>query len=575
MTIINSGISIRNLFILSMTVVVVAMTLGTIFIADIDLEYLASTNIATSRKAVNNVIENNYSLSEKVLTSYGKDLVELKAKGVAAQLSLVFREMDITNYSAIRLNESIRELATQPIFINDREVGYLDLLDNTGQAVLHPNKDVEGRNFYQWADKYPLMWKYVKQSFTKEVVRGFYDFIDLEGNTRKKYMTLVQVQGTQFITVAAVNFDEFFLPVQQLIRENGEKTAVEAEQKLTVSVNEASDQIRNHTIIGGVALLVFCVLLSLRMAVILTDPIMKLRKGVLAVGQGELDTKLEEKGPSEIVELARGFNMMEARLNEYINRIRHETAVRQAMESEISIAANIQESLLPNSFPPFPDRNEFSLYGINIAAREVGGDFYDFFFIDDHNLAFIIGDVSGKGIPAALFMAITRTLFRIICLDEVDPSKAMERVNRTLCQDNDACMFVTVFLGYYDINTGCLKYANAGHPDAILCNGPESCVETEHPESIVLGIEPDASFLTVETVINPGTSIFLYTDGVTEACMKNSVFFGEDRLKRYLKKVANDLSVEEVCGMLADQLDKFQAGNQFDDITMLFLRREV
>lgn len=574
MTINASGISIRNLFIFSITSVTVILVAGIAVIADRDLSYLTSNNIATAEEAIKDVTNENYRLAEKILTYYGKKIVELRAMETAAQLSILFKGIDTTNHSALRLNKKLREVATQSIYANDIEAGYLDLIDNSGEAILHPNRDVEGKNFSQWKEKYPEMWKLVKKSFTTKLVKGSYNFIDLNGKTRKKYMVLAQVDGTPFITVAAINIDDFFLPVQQLIRKKGEKIQRKAENKIIETSEESNDTIRAHAIIWGAGLLIFAIFISFKLAVKLTRPIMQLREGVEAVGQGRLDIKLEEKGPSEIVALARGFNTMGARLNEYIARVRRETAARQAMESELAIAADIQASLLPRSFPPFPKYTEFSLHGVNIAAKEVGGDFYDFFFIDSETLALVIGDVSGKGIPAALFMAITRTLFRIICPDEKDPGKAMEKVNRTLCKDNDACMFVTVFLGYYNIKDGELRYANGGHPDGITVSSQGECIQSANPGSIALGIEPEASYMTLETLIKASETFFLYTDGITEACSREGAFFGEERLFAYLQKIGPGTGVKDICGNLVDELENFQKGKQFDDITMMVLRHE-
>jgi sigma-B regulation protein RsbU (phosphoserine phosphatase) len=570
-----SGISIRNLFILSVSLIIVILVAGIAFIADNDLSYLTSTNIATAKEAIQDVTDENYRLSEKILTHYGQKIVELKAKETASKLSIIFRDLDITNYSALRLNKKLRAVATQPIYANRIQAGYLDLIDNTGEAILHPNRKVEGRNFCQWSEKYPEMWQLVQRSFTHKLVKGFYNFFDLNGNTRRKYMVLAQVEGTPFITVAVINIGDFFMPVQALIREKSEKIQYEAENRFTDIAEETGDTIREHAILWGAGLLVCAIFISFKLAVMLTQPVRELIEGVEAVGEGRFNIKLEEKGPAEIVALATGFNTMGARLNEYIDRVRRESAARQAMESEIAIAADIQESLLPRTFPPFPERREFSLHAINIAAREVGGDFYDFFFIDSENLALIIGDVSGKGIPAALFMAITRTLFRIICPDETDPGLAMEKVNRTLCKDNDACMFVTVFLGYYNVRTGELRYANGGHPDGMIVSPAGGCRSTQNPGSIVLGIEPEASYMTMETEIDSSEMLFLYTDGITEACCMEGSFFGEKRLVSLLEQAGADTPVEEICEKIVGELEEFQGDKQYDDITMIMLRRET
>ena len=306
----------------------------------------------------------------------------------------------------------------------------------------------------------------------------------------------------------------------------------------------------------------------------LTRPIRRLTAGARRMASGDLSVRVGDIRPGdEIGELAGAFNVMGNQLTENLERIKKETAARQAVESEIRIARQIQESLLPRTFPPFPLRTEFNLFGHNLAAREVAGDFYDYFFVDDDHLVLVIADVSGKGVAAAMFMAVTRTLFRNICVSAGDPAVALGQANRVLCQDNEASMFVTVFLAYYQVSTGLLTYGNAGHNEVIMlrADGGVDCFGVLG--DVPLGIIEDRRFKSTTTRLGPGDTLIFYTDGITEALSPDGEFFGEERLVDLARSLRRE-SVNVCCRRIIDAAMDFQQGDHFDDITMMVLRRE-
>ncbi len=305
----------------------------------------------------------------------------------------------------------------------------------------------------------------------------------------------------------------------------------------------------------------------------LTRPLQRLTASARAMAEGDLSVRVSGVRPGdEVGDLAEAFNTMGGRLTEYLARIKEEIAARQAVESEIKIARQIQESLLPRTFPPFPHRPEFSLFGHNLAAKEVAGDFYDFFFVDDDRLVLVIADVSGKGVPAALFMAVTRTLFRDVCVTEADPAAALGQVNRVLCQDNEANMFVTVFLAYYQVSTGRIVYANGGHNEVILV-GPEGEARAFGQRGdVALGVLDEYTFTSRTAGVEPGETLVFYTDGVTEAPSPDGEMFGETRLMELISNLRSE-PVDVICRRIMDQVSDFQQGAQFDDITMMALRR--
>jgi sigma-B regulation protein RsbU (phosphoserine phosphatase) len=229
-------------------------------------------------------------------------------------------------------------------------------------------------------------------------------------------------------------------------------------------------------------------------------------------------------------------------------------------------------SFLPKHFPPFPEKQEFDIYATLIPAKEVGGDLYDFFLLDDRHLFFSIGDVSGKGVPAALFMAVSKTLMKGIASENIPPSSILERTNQELCVDNDTMMFCTVFCGILNFMTGELAYANAGHnpPLIIESSGSKPRWLNVTPE-IMLGVMEDAVYSTQVTIMKPGDSLILYTDGVTEAMDHENKLYSNDRLIRTLQTEKSDCAQEIVENILLSVREFVGTVAQSDDITVLSL----
>ena len=242
------------------------------------------------------------------------------------------------------------------------------------------------------------------------------------------------------------------------------------------------------------------------------------------------------------------------------------------LDNELKLAADIQANALPASFPPFPDRTEFDLYASMTPAREVGGDFYDFFLTDSDHLALVIADVSGKGVPAALFMMASRTLIRNQLMSGSDPAAALERVNLQLCERNSTMMFVTVWLAVLQISTGRGKACNAGHenPEIRRAGGGFEALKYKH--GMLVGVSRKAKYENREFEMQPGDCVFVYTDGVPEAENADQDMFGEERLTGTLNQDA-DAGPEELIRRVHDEVDRFADGApQFDDITMLCLK---
>ncbi len=228
----------------------------------------------------------------------------------------------------------------------------------------------------------------------------------------------------------------------------------------------------------------------------------------------------------------------------------------------------------PGTFPPFPDHREFDIHAVDSPARVVTGDSYDFFFVNEETLAIVIADVSGKGIPAALLVGVTRSMVRNLSAVSTSPGDTLSRVNRILYQTELGAMYVTIFLGWYNIRTGVLVYANAGHPPPYRVVADGAAVPFGDVTGPILGILDLDQYVTKEARLEVGDKLVLYTDGVTEAIAPNGEFFGAGRLADLLSRNSSQ-SVDRLCEIVADRVDDFQDHARQDDTTILTLQRNL
>ncbi len=243
-----------------------------------------------------------------------------------------------------------------------------------------------------------------------------------------------------------------------------------------------------------------------------------------------------------------------------------------AIQHDLSIARSIQQAILPKKFPPFPDRKEFEIYASMNAAKEVGGDFFDFFLVDKDRLGFVMADVSGKGIPAAIFMAVSRTLLKATALKGLSAGDSLAHVNNLLCPESIASMFVTIFYGVLNTATGEIEYANGGHNPPYIIREDGKVEELEMTGGIALGIIEGLPFSVKKITLKPNEGIFLFTDGVTEAFNVNEELYSEERLISKLTDNAK-LNPQELAEAIIADVHVYSSGApQSDDITVLSLK---
>lgn len=309
------------------------------------------------------------------------------------------------------------------------------------------------------------------------------------------------------------------------------------------------------------------VLVSILVQRVVIDGIYSVNNSLSKITEGDLDEQVSVRTNQEFTALSDGINSTVDALKTAIS----EAAAR--IDKELEFAKAIQCSSLPNIFPPYPDHNEFDIYANMHTAKEVGGDFYDFYLVDDDHLAVLIADVSGKGIPAALFMMTSKALIKSLIESGKTPHEAFILANNELCDGNDAGMFVTAFLGILELSTGKFTYVNAGHNQPLLkrAGGKYEWLQTK--AGFVLAGMQGMIYQEFETTFNPGDRLLLYTDGVTEALNKDEELFGDARLEEVLNSAeSQNTTVTELLGKIKLALDEFALGvEQADDITMLAL----
>ena len=302
-------------------------------------------------------------------------------------------------------------------------------------------------------------------------------------------------------------------------------------------------------------------------------PLQQLATTADEVAKGNFNTALPEVNThDEIHQLRDSFEQMQLSLAQYVDDLRTATAQKAAIMNEMKVAHDIQMSMLPKTFPPYPERSDLDIFGSVTPAKGVGGDLFDF-YIRDEQLFFCIGDVSGKGIPASLFMAVTRSLFRNISQHVSQPAHIVNALNQAQSEGNDTNMFVTLFVGALDLKTGTLRYCNAGHDAPLLMNSGVTLLPCDC--NLPIGVIADFNFEQQEITLEQTTTIFLFTDGLNEAENIDHAQFGDERIMELATSLVTDhlLQPTQVTRHMTDAVHTFVGtAEQSDDLTMLAIQ---
>jgi sigma-B regulation protein RsbU (phosphoserine phosphatase) len=448
------------------------------------------------------------------------------------------------------------------------KTGYAFLLNEKGHVIMTPKKEhivsdagvVIGEDYLGHED--PAVRELARRMVNRE--SGIME-LALEGqNVYVAYHPLNAIAWSLGVVGA---IDEIIAPAKFI------------EQEILALTKETSAGINKNIlfIVLAVAIVIVVVALitilaAIRLSNSLTAPILSLSDGARIISAGDVDHRLEVKTGDEIEMLADTFNKM-------IVNIKEITGEKERIGAELNVAATIQVSMLPSTFPAFPDRPEFDIFAVMYPAKEVGGDFYDFFMVDEDNLAVIVADVSGKGVPAALFMVISKTLLKTNAMMGKPLDEIFYTVNNQLCENNEARsnMFVTAFMGILNISTGRFSYVNAGHNPPVVRQGNGDFTWLNVKPGLVLACMEDMKFTVMEITLAKDDIVFMYTDGVTEALNEGEELFGNNRMLSALNADSvKGLPLQDYIAAMLEEIRLFAGkAEQADDITMLMLQPRI
>ncbi len=449
------------------------------------------------------------------------------------------------------------------------ELGYAFLIDNYGKVIARPGLSAKDKRWDTSFETENLLHSdnIRLREITEDMIAGNSRISRCIFEEGEKYIAYAPIISTNWSIGIVMPVEEVIAPALAT-----RSRIMAVTENTTAQINRQIKSVRNILASAFVIVISIISVIAYRLSRRITEPILALSKAAKIVGGGNLDYHLQVKTGDEVEDLANAFNKMTNDLKTYTKNLEETTAAKERIESELKIAAEIQISMLPRIFPPFPNRKEFDIFANMDPAKEVGGDFYDFFFIGENKLCFFIGDVSGKGVPAALFMVISRTLLKTEALRGFPPSEILFRVNNILCPDNDACMFVTIFCAILNIETGEIQFANAGHNPPLACTNGHGFEFIQMPKGFVMGTMENTEFESKKLTLKPSDIIFMYTDGVTEAMNPEAKLFSGERLKQSLSNLEGK-DVTNIIHEIRLQIKTFaQRTPQSDDITMLALK---
>ncbi|MDD6038855.1 MAG: SpoIIE family protein phosphatase [bacterium] len=441
--------------------------------------------------------------------------------------------------------------------------GYACIINQNGQVIFSPKEN--GELMIDTVNQTDLRQaeNEVLARLVRSVLRGDSGITMMELDGGMYYVAYAPMEkvGWGFLTV--LGEEEVLAPTNELL---GEMDA-HADNSLA----RISQTIHVSLVTLEVVLIFFClfgVILAFLLASHVIKPIQILTERVSTLNGDNLEFSWEYKTNDETTVLAGAFCAMVEKMKEYIANITTITAEKERIGAELNVATKIQADMLPKIFPAFPERTEFDVYAQMDPAKEVGGDFYDFFMIDDDHLAIVIADVSSKGVPAALFMVIAKTLIKNYALNQESLGDVFYQVNNQLCEGNEEGMFVTAWMGVLTVSTGTFEYVNAGHNPQLLMNNESYDWIQAKPGFVLAGLE-GIPYVSDTIQLQHGARIFLYTDGVSEAQNTEHELFGEERLLESLARNGK-LELQQMLAAVRSDIDTFVGeAEQFDDITML------
>jgi sigma-B regulation protein RsbU (phosphoserine phosphatase) len=527
--------------------------------------YIALVDI---RKVGQYALESGASLGEsairdstRALEELGEEIIQQRATDVALQCRIFLDAHPGTSMRALQRNDEFRRIVVQSV----GNTGYTILFEKgTGIMLFHPNPELVNFDMHGWKDKLPEFWQIFEQTLDGSSGEGYYDWQDPDGQIRQKYMYIVPVSEKPYMIAATTYIDEFSIPIKEIEKEIGAATV-----EIGKNVNESIDDVRDAFLNALIAMMLAVASIAFLLARMITRPILALTRGAKAIGSGEMDVQVDVRTGDELQDLAASFNRMVLDLKKHMRELERATAEKEGLLKELEIARDIQQRLLPESAPEIEG---IDIAAANIPAREVGGDYFDFIPIAKGIWGLAIADVSGKGMPAAMFMGLSRTIIRASATGNYSADAAIRQANDLICRDSTSGMFVTLFYAVLDSAERSLRYVNAGHNPPVLYRPDEDKVQFLKAKGIALGVRENISLEESRIDLSPGDLVVLYTDGVTDAVNDRNEEFGLERLLGIIRS-GRDLSAEHLLERILREVSNFTGGQpSFDDLTLMVLK---
>ena len=445
--------------------------------------------------------------------------------------------------------------------------GFLGVVNQSGHLIIAPtgNEAFQVMNSDEAVDLRVSRYEELA-ALVRDGMQGKTDVRLVHAAGEAYYAVCVPMKTVGWMLLAGYSQSAAEMPVRQL---EGDYQAIQAEAVAAYHSKSAGSKTIVWIILAVllVAMLLGAGLMSKR----IVKPLNTITKRISELDEGNLEFKMEDtyRTGDEVEELAQSFANISHKTVEYLDTVKRVTAEKERIGAELSLATQIQAAMLPHIFPPFPDRTDFDIYASMDPAKEVGGDFYDYFLIDDDHLGMVMADVSGKGVPAALFMMASKIILQSVAMLGKSPGEILTKTNEAICSNNEAQMFVTVWIGILELSTGKLTCANAGHEYPVLKRADGAFELYKDKHGFVIGGMEGIRYKEYEIQLSPGAKLFVYTDGVPEATNAHQELFSTDRMLAALNE-HREATPMEALENVRKAVDAFvQDAEQFDDLTMM------
>ena len=446
------------------------------------------------------------------------------------------------------------------------------IIDNKGNLIyLSPNgyelfSVPKDKGYFTYKDRFIKSLNY-KNSDDKNIVNLF-DEIERTGN--KKFT--IKIQNKEYIISSRNIPINKWKTVVLAKTEDIYKKVVDSKIEYTAILKKMD----KHFFFYFIAILLISIIIPMLIIKrLFVKPIESLRSKFSLLGKGKFDIRINRKTSiKEVYDLANDFNTLSGQLETFTEKLKKEEGIRQAIKAEMNVAWELQASVLPKITEQFK-KDEFELFAKLIPATSMSGDFYDFYYINDDTLAIVLADVSGKGLPAAFYMSMSKAIIKETCLktQNINPAKILNTVNKNLSKENENCMFLTMYLVFYNIKSGKLTYSNAGHHEYLKVTEKGEVISNGISNKTAIGIFETSEYENEEIYLNDNEIFAIYTDGIIEAPGKDEAEFGTERTISLFEE-NYDKNIDDLGNLLIDEVLSFQNGKKFDDITLVMIKRK-